>query len=377
MPDRKIHIISFDIPDPPNYGGVIDVFYKIVHLHRMGIGVILHCFEYGRPHSDFLESVCDRVYYYPRRTGVTSQCSIIPYIVKSRRSSELSERLQQDNYPVLFEGLHTCYLIDHPAMRQRLKIYRESNIEHHYYFHLFKAEKNPVRKLFFLLESLRLKHFEKILTHSDLMLAVSEKDHEYLADRFPGKNVKYLPSFHQNDELSVKPGKGDYVLYHGNLEVAENVQAAIWLIQQVFSKSRHKVIIAGKNPDQKLKKLVSRYPNIRLTANPGQASMDTLVKNAHIHVLITFQATGLKLKLLNTLYQGRFCLVNTKMLAGTGLDDLCHIADDAEKLILNINRLMNREFGTEEIEKRQAILYARYSNDSNIKEAVLSFFGKD
>ncbi len=29
MPDKYLHIISFDIPYPPNYGGVIDVFYKL------------------------------------------------------------------------------------------------------------------------------------------------------------------------------------------------------------------------------------------------------------------------------------------------------------------------------------------------------------
>ena len=27
--DKEVHIVSFDVPYPPNYGGVIDVFYKI------------------------------------------------------------------------------------------------------------------------------------------------------------------------------------------------------------------------------------------------------------------------------------------------------------------------------------------------------------
>ena len=34
--NKKIHIVSFDIPYPPNYGGIIDVFYKIKTLFELG-----------------------------------------------------------------------------------------------------------------------------------------------------------------------------------------------------------------------------------------------------------------------------------------------------------------------------------------------------
>jgi len=32
----SLHIISFNIPYPPDYGGVMDVFYKIKALHDLG-----------------------------------------------------------------------------------------------------------------------------------------------------------------------------------------------------------------------------------------------------------------------------------------------------------------------------------------------------
>jgi len=37
MSDLHIHIISFDIPFPANYGGVIDVFYKAKALTDSGV----------------------------------------------------------------------------------------------------------------------------------------------------------------------------------------------------------------------------------------------------------------------------------------------------------------------------------------------------
>ena len=42
-----LHIVSFDIPYPANYGGVIVIFNQIKALHAAGVKVILHCFQYG------------------------------------------------------------------------------------------------------------------------------------------------------------------------------------------------------------------------------------------------------------------------------------------------------------------------------------------
>ena len=46
LENKKLHLISFDVPFPANYGGVIDVFHKINSLHKIGVKVILHCFQY-------------------------------------------------------------------------------------------------------------------------------------------------------------------------------------------------------------------------------------------------------------------------------------------------------------------------------------------
>ena len=43
---KHLHVISFDVPVPANYGGVIDVYYKLKALHLQGVKIHLHCFEY-------------------------------------------------------------------------------------------------------------------------------------------------------------------------------------------------------------------------------------------------------------------------------------------------------------------------------------------
>jgi hypothetical protein len=366
MQDKHLHIISFDIPYPPNYGGVIDVFYKIKTLHKLGIRIHLHCFEYpGRNRAEELNSYCEEVLYYPRKLGLRSAFSIAPYIVTSRKSEVLMSNLLKDDYPILFEGLHSCYYLNDPRLKNRFKIYRESNIEHRYYFNLFKVDANLKNRLYYLLASAKLYFYQNVLSHASLMLAVSMHDTEYLQKHFPGKQIFHLPSFHANESVSILPDKGDYALYHGNIEVPENEFAAIFLITKVFSGSGIPLIIAGMKPREKFRKLASSYENVMLIANPGEEKMFELIRNAQVNILVTFQATGLKLKLLNTLYNGRFCLVNDAMTTGTSLEPLCETGNSAEELRSKLKELFSREFREEITLKRAEHLKKLYDNREN------------
>ena len=62
-----LHIVSFDIPYPANYGGVIVIFNQIKALHALGVKVILHCYQYGeRTPQPELAQYCHEIYYYKR-----------------------------------------------------------------------------------------------------------------------------------------------------------------------------------------------------------------------------------------------------------------------------------------------------------------------
>ncbi|MDR0364632.1 MAG: glycosyltransferase family 1 protein [Bacteroidales bacterium] len=367
-----LHIISFDIPYPPNYGGVIDVYYKLQALHKQGVEIILHCFEYRRQHADELNRYCKKVFYYKRDVSWKRQLSIIPYVVLSRKNNDLINNLLKDEHPILFEALHTCYYLNDKRLARRIKIYRASNIEHHYYWHLFKSEKKSLAKSFFyLLESIKLYNFQKRLKYADVSLMVSQKDCDYLQKKIPNNDVRYMPSFQEHNVVSSLTGKGGYALYHGNLSVVENEKAALYLVEKAYGGSDIPVIIAGLNPGKKLTEAVNKFSNIQLIASPSHDEMNRLIEEAHINVLITFQPTGLKLKLLNVLFSGRFCLVNGMMLAGTGLDSLCVVSEIAfEELQKNARILFEKDFTPEEIGKRSKLLSINYSNDVNAKKII-------
>ncbi len=370
MPDKHLHIISFNVPYPPNYGGVIDVYYKLKELHLAGIKIHLHCFEYGRTINKELDKYCEKIYFYKRKTGFFSAMGYKPYIVASRRSEDLINNLLKDDYPVLFEGLHSCFYLRDERLKNRIKIYRESNIEHRYYFNLSRSEKNLWNKIYFFIAGIKLKYYQKILTYANLMLVVSLDDAAYLSKIFPKNKIVFLPSFHANEELEINEGHGEYALYHGNLSVPENEFTASFLIEKIFNDISVPLKIAGLHPSRRLIKLASSYNNVEIISNPDDEEMKLLIKNAQLNILLTFQATGLKLKLLNALYKGRFCLVNTKMLAGTGLDRLCHVADSTDLLKKEVVKLFNSDFDNSEFALREEVLSENYSNKKNTLKLI-------
>ncbi len=361
--DKHLHIVSFDVPYPANYGGVIDVFFRIKALSQRGVKIHLHSFEYGREHSAYLESFCHSVTYYKRETKVAKLFNTLPYIVCSRDSEELRNNLLKDDYPILLEGLHCCSILTYDVFKDRNIIVRAHNVEHEYYEHLAMAEVDAKKKVYLRQEVRKLKDFEPILNKAKAILAISQKDYEYFSQKY--NNVYMLTAYNAYTEVDILEGGSDYVLYHGNLSVAENYSAAEYIVG-AFKKTDVKLIVAGMNPPQHLVKMIENVPNVELVDSPDDQTLFDLIRHAHINILVTEQATGLKLKLLNTLFNGRFCLVNDKMVEGLDVNGLCYIVNDQNAIRFAVDELMPRRFDEHQIEKRRKNMRNFY----NIEEAT-------
>jgi hypothetical protein len=371
MTENHLHIIAFDVPYPANYGGVIDVFYRVKALSEAGVKVHLHCFEYGRGEQEVLNR-CYEVKYYKRDTSFAKQLSFTPFIVNSRRSEALVKDLMKDDYPILCEGLHTTAVLLDKRLKDRKIYVRAHNVEHDYYRGLGESERWGWKKLFYLAEAWKLRRYEPILRKATGIFAISQKDADYFGKHY--QNVTLVPGFNAADSVCSETGRGEYVLYHGNLSVKENETAAKWLIENVFSELDLHCIVSGLNPSDKLKKLSDKYPNVTLVANPDDAEMIDLLRQAQVNILVTNQPTGLKLKLLNALYNGRFCLVNPDMVKGTSLESLCIVADEPEEMIAEIKRLIEEDFTEDDIEERDAQMRQLYDNEANARKITEVIF---
>ena len=357
----KLNIVSFDVPYPPNYGGVIDVYYKIKALKELGVEIILHTFEYGRGKHVELEEICNKVFYYERELSLVKQFSKLPFIVSSRLNNSLLNNLSKNNYPIMFEGLHSTGFISDDKLLGRIKIVRTHNIEHDYYLGLAKQESVIIKKIFFYIEALKLKLYESALDKSDLILSLGFDDYVHFSTKY-NTHAEYIPVFSSNqfNYKTVISNTEKFILIHGDLSVMDNIKSIKQLIVNVLKDSCFKVKIAGKNPPSELLKYSS--DNIEIIGNPTLHDMDFLIRSSHVILLYSNQSTGVKLKLIESLSKGNFILCNSNIVANTSLQQFCEVEDDISLYKSILDKLMNQEIDKSVLKKRIEFLELNYGN---------------
>ncbi|MEO7264716.1 MAG: glycosyltransferase [Ferruginibacter sp.] len=366
--DKHLHIISFDVPYPADYGGVIDVYFKIKTLHEAGIKVHLHCYTKKEMEQPALGKICASVHYYPRKRNAVS--FLLPYIVVSRNDKQLWENIKGDDYPILMEGIHCSMLLYENKLLQRKTFLRLHNVEYNYYSQLAKNEKSFLKKTFFSWQRRLLKTFEKKIAKKSINLALSDKDARIYKNEFKAPHVIIIPAFVAWQKPEAIEGKGMFCLYHGNLAINENENAALWLIEEVFSQMDMPLVIAGKSPGKRLEEKVYKHNNICLVSNPTEAELQDLIKKAQVNVLPSMNNTGVKLKLLNALFAGRHALVNEAAVEGSGLESICHLASDAMSFQHQVKLLYFMEYSHEDMEKRCILLNKLYNNKENAAKLI-------
>ena len=375
--DKHLHIVCLDVPYPVDYGGVFDLFQKLRVLHAAGVKIHLHCFEYGRGEQPALNEFCAEVHYYARCEGHKGFSHKLPYIVCSRSNGLLLDRLLADDHPILLEGIHCTYLLNDDRFSGRRIVLRLHNVEYRYYRQLYQSERSLFKKLYYLHESNLLRSYERRIADRVKILAVSERDREQYRTEFGAGNIHTLPVFLPYEDVTTREGTGCFCLYHGNLSVPENEQAVVWILRNIASALELPLIISGKQPSARLVRLIEQYPSTCLIGDPSEEELQDLIAKAQVNILPAFNCTGVKLKLLNALYNGRHCVVNRGMVDGTGLEAICHVAEDVEDMRSKVVELYSRAIQPEEIAQRKQVLSGIYSTNRNGEQLLQSIWSDE
>ena len=144
---RHLHIVCLDAPYPPDYGGAIEMFGRIKALHREGVRIHLHYFDYHGNDVYELNNYCETIQSYQRKLGWKGFSFSLPYIVSSRINNDLTSDLNKDNYPVILEGIHCTGILDDIDAKRRKILIRLHNDEAAYYQKLAAYENNFFKRL--------------------------------------------------------------------------------------------------------------------------------------------------------------------------------------------------------------------------------------
>ena len=345
--ELAIQVVSFDWPWPANYGGVVDVYYRIDSLLEKGVAVDLIVISQHPQPGPVPASWQDKrfsLYAYPRR-GWRSLLSPKPYIVSSRAVGPLLPKLASGPPIILFEGIHTTAYLGHPRLGNHEQWVRVHNREAAYYQELADTTDAATSRFYYKEEARRLRSYEpRVLAEADLLLIVSQRDESYCETLAP-QRVYLHPSSTSLKKVDIKKGRGEYVLFHAGLHVDDNAISAVELAKRMSARPDINFIIAGKDPSDQLRSKLSGFSNVELIANPSVEEMHALIANAQLLLLHANHQAGYKVKLVESLARGRWIIANSKMVHGApSLKAGVSVIDEPDQWIAELDKLWEVSF---------------------------------
>lgn len=305
-------------------------------MNKLGVEIILHCFYKNISDTSHLKTICSEVHLYPRQK--TNLLNSLPFIVSSRSSNKLVDALENDNHPILIEGIHSTAFLTKLKNKNRNIALRTHNIEHDYYLGLARLTSNPFLKLYYNTEARRLKKYEKRLDKElSSIFSLSQKDSLYYKTRYKKAETFYTCAFYDDSPIVIKPK--NYVILQGNFLVDENKQAAKYILEKVAPLiPNQKFVIAGKNADffsshSELDK------NIIIASSLEKDQMARLNNEAKASIVYSHLNAGVKLKILNSLSAGVPTFCNKELQLDPYLKNCISTYSSPNELVKLINRV--------------------------------------
>lgn len=361
---KPLHIVCFNNPYPPSYGGTIEVYFKIKALHAIGYSIYLHCFTHEIPQQKTeLDTLVEKVNFYKISYNPLHFFSGLPISVISRNNKELVNNIVKIKAPILYESLRTTLSVHDARLKEYKKVLRLHNIEQDYHSGIAKSEKNIMKKVLNCLEARKYTRYEKVISTFDKVLTLSLYENDYINKKF--NNADYVPVFHGNDKVDALDGIGKYALYHGDFQTADNRESARFLIEIFKEIKDYPLVIASGTNEEFIKNLIGNAQNISFVKLKDFSHLKQLLNEAHINLIWSFQRSGTKLKLINSLYHSRYCIINNNIIDDPVVSGLCVTVNSKQEVISLIQRLSSQRF--EESSTRVGILEKHLNDIKNAK----------
>lgn len=369
MPNPTIHLISFDQPSPPTYGGIIDVFFKIKALKELGYRVYLHCFYFQNKPGKELDQWVEKVYYYKINQSPFYILNRNPLSICSRNGKQLAQNISQTKAPILFESLKTIDALRYLDLDDFPIYLRLHNLEQDYFKGIAKSEKNHLKKYLFLLEGYKYKKIESVLGQFKKVFTLSRFENEYVNSRF--QNACFIPVFHGNKKVTNLSDFGEFALYHGDLRGADNQKVARFLID-VFKELDYPLHIASSTKPSWIDKEIEGFNHIHFTPLRDFNHLLELFERAHLNISWSFQQSGTKLKVINALFNSRFSIINANIIDDQVINELCVNVASKDELITKIQSYRTKPY--DEFEHRKNVLEGHLNDQKNIELMMNQIF---
>ena len=353
----RLLVVCNDVPLPTNTGGRVDVWRRLTTLAQGGHTLALLCWhDVGRsasPDADVLaamHTVCEqvRVASITRTAGEALRRLLVLWRMPSHAGSRWvttrsmglpgwAKAFRPD--AVMLDGLYGGAVAAQLAKALGVPLlYRSHNIEHAYMRGQLALERHWPRRLGLLANCFGLKRFERqIHRAAKRVFDISPDDRQRWIEQ-GSNNIDWLPTlvdaaFAARIANSPRDATPIDVLYFGNLNTPNNVEAVCWLLREVLPRVASetiRVVVAGSRPNALVRQAVAGDARVELVEDP--LDMAPLIGAARVIVNPMQAGSGVNLKSVEMLFSDA-ALVSTSLgVKGLPTDAkaVFSVADDAE-----------------------------------------------
>jgi len=141
-------------------------------------------------------------------------------------------------------------------------------------FRLYQRERNPLKKIWFLLKLYHTRWFEaKTYKNFDLVLTRSKYDKRLVEKHYPGTKTAILPHIVDTKEIEAcgnVPPVSHSLLFTGAFQRALNLESAEFMFSEIYPRIKKEfhdtvLILAGGNPSEKMKEWAKKDSSVIVT----------------------------------------------------------------------------------------------------------------
>lgn len=366
---NKILFISTLLPYPLNNGGKIKTYNTLKMLSEK-YSIDLICYyendeelKYINDIKDIVENVecikgkitTNENKAYMCKLAFRSVFSMLPLTVLKFYDSKFKQlidyRIKNNKYDIIY--------VDHLQISINLKKYKtyntkyiidEHNCEHLIMKRKFKEENNIFKKVFFNLEYLKLKKYEKDrLKKFDKIIVLSENDKKEIAELgIVEDSIEIIPiPFSEGfikENLNLKKDRVN-ILFLGTMSWMPNYEGVLWFLKKVVpllrsNKINFKLYIIGKGPSKE----ILDYDNKKDIEVLGFVEdIDKYIETCDCMVVPIFFGSGIRVKIIEA-FAKKIPVISTTIGAeGLNIDNLKNIliADNENEFSKCIKDIQN------------------------------------
>ncbi len=345
---KKILIVTGDFVYPPNHGGRVDVWNRILVLHEMGFWIHLICTVKKRPepaHIKIVEDKVQRLSFALRKNRAIDMIYGQPLQMVSRKSLE-STKLEDKYDFLLLEGTYVYRILSNSGLHADIFMLRMHNNESVYFSSLANAEHSLLRKFYYWVEAKKFRRIDrKIIQKVPNILFISHSEKEYYEKRYESIHGCFLPASVQLN-FKKRARNNHTALLIASFFMENNREAIRFYLEKIHPLIKipdYQIIIAGnsrKSSIDWLIRLTSPYKNVRIYDSPE--NLQPLYEISSVFINSMLNGAGVKLKTINAIVEGLPVISTTVGNEGTGLHPEIEIlvADDAKDISRKIEQLL-------------------------------------